>query len=122
MFLIHWLTFQSHLHTQFISHLHTQFLLADSLLAHQVSVPDRISQQEIPKLIFKNGDEMKLIFYFERCLFIFKILAKRLLYLIPGGYFLKIANALALGLDRFCYRGGEACTPNQDRQANEVEN
>tara|TARA_B100001029_G_C15024055_1_gene432446 strand:+ start:194 stop:1444 length:1251 start_codon:yes stop_codon:yes gene_type:complete len=38
------------------------------------------------------------------------------------GYFLKIANALALGLDRFCYRGGEACTPNQDRQANEVEN
>ena len=38
------------------------------------------------------------------------------------GYFIKIANALALGLDRFCYRGGEACTPNQDRQANEVEN
>ena len=38
------------------------------------------------------------------------------------GYFIKIATALALGLDRFCYRGGEACTPNQDRQANEVEN
>ena len=38
------------------------------------------------------------------------------------GYFLKIANALARGLDRFCYRGREACTPNQDRQANEVEN
>ena len=38
------------------------------------------------------------------------------------GYFLKIANALEMGLDRFCYKGGEACTPNQDRQANEVEN